>query len=222
MSDKAEAKGVITWEALAPSEFLGPGPVERAILAGRELRVHSMPAGKFPVPFLWQVWGGESGMELLECDLVATAEQARAAAEAFARKLDEQGEEDGMGWSVFKGDTPLEDGTADDQEEAEAAAEAGPLVWRPARYPSMGATCAEKAFIGPGELFELVAINMPACRGIPAYCHWQVWGGPFHGVLLASGEAETAEKAKPIAEAAARRLLVTAQLSVGQVAGQVA
>lgn len=92
----------------------------------------------------------------------------------------------------------------------------GAIVWQAARYPSMGATAAEKAFLGPDEMYEVVVLRMPACGNYPTYCRWEVWGPPLHGKLLAAADAATPETAKLMAEAYVLRLLATVQLSAGQ------
>src|ERR1700730_6006819 len=71
-------------------------------------------------------------------------------------------------------------------------------MWRP-EPEFWSANRAEHRFAGG---YELVAFDLPAANGYPATIGWELFGGPEHMTLVASGQAASFGEAKDACEAA--------------------
>ena len=71
-------------------------------------------------------------------------------------------------------------------------------MWRP-DSEFWSANRAEHRF---ADGHELVAFDLPAANGYPAIIGWELFGGPDHMTLVASGQAASLSEAKTACEAA--------------------
>jgi hypothetical protein len=70
-------------------------------------------------------------------------------------------------------------------------------MWRP-DSEFWSANRAEHRFT---DGYELVAFHVPAANGSPAIIGWELFGGPDHLTLVASGQAASFSEAKAACEA---------------------